>query len=76
MRKEKAATEGLEVRRAQLSAPHPGSVTDTRADHALLSASLFPAVSEEMKLACVHGSHPDCARFSLYFSSLALDTDD
>lgn len=69
------ASEGLERKRAQLTGlPTLGLSLICQASHTLLLASFFSSVSEEIELACVHGSHPDSE--ILFFSFLALGTND
>lgn len=40
------------------------------ASHALLLVSFFLSVSDEIELACVHGSHPDSEIWKFHFCSL------
>lgn len=54
------ASGGLEERQAQLTGlPTLALSLICQASHTLLLASFFSSVSEEIELACVHGSHPD-----------------
>lgn len=69
------ASGGVEETRAQLTGlPTRALSLICQASHSLLLASFFSSASEEIELACVHGSHPDSE--ILFFSFLALDAND